>query len=61
MDTGGKQLVFSGASEVRISLLPGSTTTALAKASSGHLCMIIDNHAEVSTNEGGTETKVQKA
>ena len=59
MDIGNKQLIFPGAGEVQIILPPGSITTPLAEAPSGHLCMIIDNYSEVPTNKGGIETKVQ--
>ena len=55
---GNKQLIFPGPGEVEIILPPGSVTTPLAEAPSGHMCMIIDDFAEASTKKGGIATKI---
>ena len=58
MDIGNKRLIFPGAGEVEIILPPGSVTTPLEEAPSGHLCMIIDDFSEIEIKQGGITTAV---
>ena len=59
LDVGNKRLIFPGPGEVEIKLPPGSITTPLVEAPSGHLCMIVDNYSEVTTKQGGVDTPIQ--
>ena len=42
LDIGRRQLIFPREGEWEYQLPPGSTVTPLARAPSGHLCMVID-------------------
>jgi len=59
MDIGNKRLIFPGEGEVEIRLPPGSFTTPLIEAPSGHMVMVIDAYKDFEQSRGGVYEKIQ--
>ena len=53
LDIGNQQLIFPGPGKVEMSFPPGTVITPLAKAPSGHLCMLIDAYDQLEHKTGG--------
>ena len=58
IDTGSREFILPGNSDVKIDAPPGSIRIPLVKALSGHLVMVVDDNEKLAVATGGLPERV---